>query len=112
MIVERGPQERLLGGKLALCAATERSSVPINANAMPTEQSNRYFHIASIDAGWPSVRIRSALMSVVASRQTQSRPKLFEQSTAISTAKKPFQIMPKRRARLGPKCPLSISSEK
>ena len=78
------------------------SSVPMNANATPTEQMIRYFHIASSDCRRRMQR-RSGrrVTSVVASMPTHMMPRLFDTSTSIIAASAPNHSAPKRRAAEG-----------
>ncbi len=96
------------------CRAVEAptSSVPMNANATPTEQMMRYFHIASSEAGERCRQMRNAVTSVVASMPTHMMPRLFEISTSVMAASAPNHSAPKRRASRGVNAPASASRRK
>src|SRR2546425_13127561 len=57
--------------------------VPMKANAIPTEQMIRYFHIASSDRRVGCSDIRNALNSVVASLPTHLTPRMFGTRNSI-----------------------------
>ena len=80
------------------CAEAATRSVPTNAKATPTEQTTRYFHMASSDSGVTWTQIKKAVSSVVASMPTHISPRLLESSTAVIAAAEPNHSAPNLRA--------------
>ncbi|SRR5258706_7261549 len=74
------------------------NSVPMKANAIPTEQSMRYFHMASSDARERCSGIKRAVTKVVASIPTHINPRLFATSASDIVAREPSQSEENRRA--------------
>ncbi len=87
-----------IGSRPRRLAEEATSRVPMNANATPTEQTMRYFHMASRDSGVTCTQIRKAVSRVVASMPTHMTPMLFESRTRLSAASAPHHRPPNCRA--------------
>ena len=65
----------LKNNEFCLPVAIDRRIIPTKANAIPIEQINTYFHAASIECFVLLKNIRYALARVVASINTQDKPR-------------------------------------